>query len=101
MVKGGVVPVRLEPDPDRARKAEKNERGEGGEVDIDCCGRGRTGAVIGDEAADPGGDVDIRGTDCEGEEASGVTVVSPLLVPFFFRSSSSRFLRSSSSVCKL
>jgi hypothetical protein len=28
-------------------------------------------------------------------------VVSPLLVPFFFRSSSSRFLRSSSSVCKL
>ena len=101
VVEGGVVPLRLEPEPDRARKAEKKERGEGGEVDMDCCNRGRTGAVIGDEEVDPGGDVDIRGTDCEDEGASGVTIVSPLLVPFFFRSSSSRFRRSSSSVCKL
>ena len=101
---GGVVPLRLEPDPERARKAEKNDLGEGGDVDVDCCGRGRTGGVIGEEEVDPGGDVDIRGTEREEEEVTSpvaaVVSVAPV-VPFFFCSSSSRFRCSSSSVCKL
>ena len=84
--------------PERARKAEKNERDEGGEVGVDGCNRGRTGAVIGDDEVDVGGDVDIRGIDLD-EAAS--FVASGFATPAFFRSSSSRFVCSSSCVCKL
>jgi hypothetical protein len=90
--------VREEPLPERARKAAKNERGEGGDVDVDCCRRGNTGAVMGDE-------VDNLGAGEDADEVVGVTGSEPVSVPldepFFFRSSSSRFVRSSSCVCKL
>ena len=96
---GGEVPVREEPLPERVRKAAKNERGEGGEVDVDCWRRGNPGAVIGevdevDNFAVGDGADEVGVTGCE-------DVSVPCDVAFFFRSSSSRLVRSSSCDCKL
>lgn len=41
--------MREEALPERVRKAEKKERGEGGEVDVEGWRRGNTGAVMGDD----------------------------------------------------
>lgn len=103
VVEGGVVPLRLEPDPERARKAEKKDRGEGGEVDIDGCSRGRTGPRTGEDDDDIGAEVGGCATEHEVEAASPVAAVSAAVLadPFFFCSSSSLFCLSSSSVCKL
>ena len=75
-----------DPDPDLVLKAEKNDRGEGGEVDVDGCKRGRVVVIIGDD------DVEVLG---RGDEAVGASLAIAAFVvssaAAFFRSSSSRF----------
>ena len=92
--------MREEALPERVRKAEKKDRGEGGEVDVADWRRGNAGAVIGEDE-----EVDNLGTGEGAADDVGVTgseVASPAGdEAFFFRSSSSRFTRSSSCVCKL
>ena len=91
------APLRLDAELDLALNAFKNDRGEGGEVDIDCCSLGKfvTTDGAGVEDLDPVGDalataltdVDEGGrlVDCSLFVASGFSE------PDFFRSSSSRF----------
>lgn len=94
---GSEVPILLDPDSDLARKAERYERGEGGEVDIEGWKRGSAEGVMGKEDEDEVGD---RGTAIDG--VRGKSAVSGLSPPsLFLRSSSSRFFCSSSCVCIL
>jgi hypothetical protein len=80
-------PLRLDAELDLALKAFKNDRGEGGEVDIDCCSLGKFGAAVGDPRANAFAEVDDAGrlVDCRLFASSGFSAAA------FFRSSSSRF----------